>query len=105
MRTYPILYNEEFEKIIDKSVPPKPIITNSSKTYYNNPDGIIFLTVGTAGDKLDSVNESSNYYVIQESQFGFLNIQIENNGKTLIGEFQTNDGKIVDEFYLEKYNV
>ena len=104
-RTYPILYKEGFEKIIDKSVPPKPIITNSSKTYYNNPDGIIFLTVGTAGDKLDSVNESSNYYVIQESQFGFLNIQIENNGKTLIGEFQTNDGKIVDEFYLDKYNV
>ena len=61
--------------------------------------------MGTAGDKLDSVNESSNYYVIQESQFGFLNIQIENNGKTLIGEFQTNEGKIVDEFYLDKYNV
>ena len=98
-RTYPILYNKEFEKDTNKKVEPQPIITNPSQSDYSDKDnGIIFLTVGTAGDKLDPVKERPNFYVIQESKFGFLKIEIENDGKRLIGQFHTNDGKIVDQF-------
>jgi len=98
-RTYPILYNKEFEKDTNKKVEPQPIITNPSQSDYSDKDnGIIFLTVGTAGDKLDPVKERPNFYVIQESKFGFLEIEIENDGKRLIGQFHTNDGKIVDQF-------
>ncbi|MFB5601005.1 MAG: metallophosphoesterase, partial [Nitrososphaeraceae archaeon] len=104
-RTFPILYNEEFENTSNKSVKPKPLVTSHSKSYYQNPEGIIFLTVGTAGDKLDKITEKPNFYAIQTSQFGFLKIHIENSGKTLRGEFHTNDGKIIDKFYLDKHNL
>ncbi|HEX2409115.1 MAG TPA: hypothetical protein VHJ38_18075, partial [Nitrososphaeraceae archaeon] len=100
-RTYPILYNEEFEKVTSKKVKPKPIITNPSQSDYLNKDnGIIFLTVGTAGDELDPIKERPNFYVHQESKFGFLEIEIKNNGKKLIAQFHTNDGKIADQFTL-----
>lgn len=100
-RTYPLVYNENFEKMTDKAVEPKPIITDYSQSEYNaNIDGIIYLTVGTAGDKLNKVKEKPSFYVIQKSEFGFLNVKIENNGTTLVGEFYTNDGKILDHFKL-----
>ena len=38
----------------------------------------------------------------QESKFGFLNVKIENDGKTLVGEFHSNDGKVIDYFKLNK---
>jgi hypothetical protein len=99
-RTYPILYNEQYEKETNKKVVPKPIITNHSQNEYLDKDnGIIFLTVGTAGDELDPVEERYNFYVIQESKFGFLNINLENNGKKLVGQFHTNEGKIIDNLH------
>ncbi len=101
-RTYPILYNEKYEKETNKKVEPKPIVTNHSTNEYSDKDGIIFLTVGTAGDELDPVKEKHRYYVIQDSKFGFLNVDLENNGKTLVGQFHTNTGQIIDEFRLNK---
>jgi hypothetical protein len=41
-----------------------------------------------------------NFYVHQESKFGFLEIEIKNHGKKLISQFHTNDGKIADQFTL-----
>ena len=32
----------------------------------------------------------------------FLNIKIENKGDTLVGEFHSNDGNIIDQFRLNK---
>jgi Calcineurin-like phosphoesterase len=93
-RTYPLLYNYESDG--------DPIITEYNKLEYPPTNGIVFLTVGTAGDELDPVKERPGYYVIQESEFGFLNINIENNGKTLIGEFHSNKGNIIDHFELEE---
>ena len=34
--------------------------------------------------------------------FGFLNVEIENNGKTLVGTFHANDGNIIDRFKLNE---
>ena len=52
-RTYPVLYNEQYEKETNKKVEPKPIITNHSINEYSDKDEIIFLKVGTDGDELD----------------------------------------------------
>ena len=101
-RTYPILYNEKYEKATNKKAEPQPIITNHSQSEYPPTDGIVFLTVGTAGDELDPVKERPNFYVIQDSKFGFLNVEIENNGKTLVGTFHANDGNIIDRFKLNE---
>ena len=99
-RTYPLLYNEDYEKSTDKKAQPQPIIADHSQSEYPPTDGIIFLTVGTAGDELDPVKEIHDFYVVQASKFGFLNVKIENNGKTLVGEFRTNDGYVLDYFKL-----
>jgi hypothetical protein len=101
-RTYPILFNEKYEKTTNKKAEPQPIITNHSQSEYPPTDGIVFLTVGTAGDELDPVKERPNFYVIQDSKFGFLNVEIKNNGKTLVGTFHANDENIIDHFKLNE---
>jgi hypothetical protein len=83
-RTYPLLYNSESDE--------DPIISDNSELSYYNTDGIIFLTVGTAGDELKDIVDRKDYYIIQENgKFGFLNLKLENNGKTLVGDFHLND--------------
>ena len=101
-RTYPILYNEDYEKSTNKKAQPQPIITDHSQSEYPPTDGIVFLTVGTAGDELDPVKEIHDFYVVQASKFGFLNIKIENKGKTLVGTFHSNEGDIIDHFKLNE---
>jgi len=101
-RTYPILYNEDYEKSTNKKAPPQPIITDHSQSEYPPTDGIVFLTVGTAGDELDQVKEIHDFYVVQASKFGFLNIEIENKGKTLVGTFHSKEGDIIDHFKLNE---
>jgi Calcineurin-like phosphoesterase len=94
-RTYPLLYNSESDEY------PIFIKDNFSSNYYHKSDGIIFLTVGTAGDELQDIEDQADYYAIQDDEeFGFLDLKLENNGKTLIGEFHTNKGDIIDHFEL-----
>jgi Iron/zinc purple acid phosphatase-like protein C len=90
-----LLYNSESDE--------NPIIKdNFTPNYYHKSDGIIFVTVGTAGDKLQNIEDQADYYAIQDNEeFGFLNLKLENNGKTLIGEFHTNKGDIMDHFELK----
>jgi 3',5'-cyclic AMP phosphodiesterase CpdA len=101
-RTYPILYNENEELINDKSDIPNPIIALDHQYEYPPTDGIVFLSVGTAGDELDPVKETHDYHVIQESKHGFLNLELSNQGKKLTGEFYTNNGDILDYFTLHE---
>jgi hypothetical protein len=96
-RTYPLLYNPENED--------DPIISDNSEYSYYNTDGIIFLTVGTAGDELKEIVDREDYYVIQENdEFGFLNLKLENNNTKIAGEFHSNDEDvgIIDHFELSK---
>ena len=44
------------------------------------------------------MKERPKFYVHQESKFGFLEIEIKNDGKILVGQFHTNDGQVVDQF-------
>ena len=84
----------------DNRVPK--ILDNSEFDYYNTV-GIKYLTVGTAGDELHEIIDKEDYYVIQnDEEYGFLNLKLENNGKTIVGEFHTNKGEIIDNFNLTK---
>jgi hypothetical protein len=71
-RTYPILYNENEELINDKSDTPNPIVAIDHQYEYPPTDGIVFLSVGTAGDKLDPVKEIHDYHVIKKVNMDFL---------------------------------
>jgi len=95
-RTYPILYNNEDDQ--------EPLISNDSESFYSNINGIVFLTVGTGGDELQDIVYKEDYYIIQKEKYGFLNLKLKNNGKTLVGEFRTgdDDGDILDNFKLTK---
>ena len=86
-RTYPVMFNNA--------------ITDYEKCSYNNPDGQIYLTVGTGGHSHAKSEQKQPWSVIiNHNDFGFLNIKLVNNGKTLYGEFTSNTGKIMDAFQI-----
>ena len=95
-RTYPLLYNHEDDQ--------EPIVIDNSESNYYNTDGIIFLTVGTAGDELQDIIDKEDYYIIQKERHGFLNLNPEKDGKTIVGEFRTgeDDDDVLDNFELTK---
>jgi predicted MPP superfamily phosphohydrolase len=99
-RTYPILHNETDKWTSNGFDIPDPIIAADHKSEYLPTNGIIFLSVGTAGDKLHPVRETHDYHVIQESQHGFLNLELSSQGKILEGQFYNNDGNVLDNFVL-----
>ena len=63
------------------------LLMDQNNTEYNNQDGVIFITAGTAGDKLHHISYYFPYYKIQKRKIGFLNFNLENNGHILIGHF------------------
>ena len=86
-RTYPVMFNNA--------------ITDYEKCSYNNPDGQIYLTVGMGGHSHAKSEQKQPWSVIiNHNDFGFLNIKLVNNGKTLYGEFTSNAGKIMDAFQI-----
>ncbi|HET9807614.1 MAG TPA: metallophosphoesterase [Nitrososphaeraceae archaeon] len=95
-RSLPLLYNNN-----DSNSPI--IIDQNNNNGYTNNNGIIFVTAGTAGDKLHHIDYFHPYYAIQEGKFGFLNFDLKNNGYTLIGTFyDTDDRDILDRFVISK---
>jgi len=106
-RTHPMSYNKvvgvetkDQESMSERTEEEEE--EDDSKSIYENPNGIIYLTVGTAGDELQQIKEKDAYYIIQKERYGFLNLKLENNGKTIIGEFHTNNDKILDNFKVKK---
>jgi len=94
-RSYPILYNNENSKY--------PIITESDNNDYYDPKGIIFATVGTGGASIYPLTGQSPYIAKQHEGFGFLNVDVVNDGKTLRGKFYANDGTTIkDQFTITK---
>jgi hypothetical protein len=93
-RSYPVIYN------VDDS--ENPTITENDKNKYYNPKGIIFSTVGTGGAEAYPLTGQASYIVNQYVGFGFLNIDVINNGETLSGKFYANDGTIKDHFTITK---
>jgi len=96
-RSLPLSYNNDNDTT--------PFVMNHNNNEYNNQDGIIFITVGTAGDKIHHISYYLPYYTIQQGKFGFLNFDLENNGHTLTGTFyDTDDLDILDRFVISKDN-
>jgi Calcineurin-like phosphoesterase len=102
-RTLPILFND------DESDSPTPTSTNEDT--YVNPEGQIFVIVGTGGQSIHKFNGKNPYIVTQFEGYGFLDISIKTTTddggvggeKRLVGTFYDNDGgEIQDQFTLIK---
>jgi len=97
-RSYPILYNNKDSE--------NPIIVNSNKSNYNYDinkfHGTIFATVGTGGAELHNFELKAPYIVTQHRGFGFLNLELTNNGTRLNSTFYDNNGTISDHFIIDK---
>ena len=92
-RSYPIKYN--------KSSPSTPIITSSSKGSYTDPQGEIFVTIGTGGQSLYHYTSKNSYIVTQYEGYGFIDINI--SGSTLVAKFYADsDGSVKDTFTIQK---
>jgi predicted transcriptional regulator len=94
-RSYPLKFNS--------ANPGSPTIESTSTTDYNDPVGQIFATVGTGGESSYHFSSKDPAFVTQSTNmFGFLNIDITNNGLTLKATFFGNDGSTKDQFTIQK---
>ena len=86
-RTNPVMFNNT--------------ITDNDNCSYNEYDGQIYLTVGTGGHSHSHFKQKQPWSVIQNhNDYGFMNIKLLNDGKTLYGEFISNNGKVMDAFRI-----
>lgn len=99
-RSYPLRYNS--------TDPGTPIITSTDRNNYidmsTRPGGQIYVTVGTGGAPLNrALNQQAAFIASQQAEaFGYLDVEILNNGKTLKASFYANDGIIDDSFTINK---
>ena len=63
---------------------------------------MVFGTIGTAGAEIYPLTGQAPYVATQYVGFGFLNVEVINDGTTLSGKFIANDGTIKDQFTLTK---
>ena len=105
-RTFPIKFNSG----TPIGMPLDAIIADKNESNnYTNPEGQIFITVGTGGASLFPFKGKPPYMASQYKGYGFLNVDIinsnNNNGQTkLVGTFYANDGggEIIDQFAITK---
>ena len=104
-RMYPIIFNDDSKN--------KPIVSAEDKVkehsnVFQNPDGTIFLTVGTGGAESMTVSKGKPFSAAKEDgKFGIVNISIKKNDSNkniLTGTFIDNKKKhkILDEFKIIK---
>lgn len=104
-RTYPLVYNSEN--------PSNPTITqgailrsngnNNEENIFVESEGTIFAIVGTGGAELHALDDQAYFTANQFEDHGFLDLKTTNNGKSLVGQFYSNDVRIIkDKFIIEK---
>ena len=95
-RSFPIKFNSNSKS--------NPTITDTNRNTYNDPAGEIHAIVGTGGVNFHSLSSQKSFMVYQQSnKFGYLNIDIQNNGTNLIGKFMSNEGgAVLDQFTISK---
>jgi hypothetical protein len=96
-RTYPLKLNA-----VSLS---NPIVTDRNNSNYINPDGPIFVTVGTAGNELYDLSSQYPFVATQFKRNGFLDLEVSNDGTELIGSFfdSTDDIEEGDTFTISKF--
>ena len=61
------------------------------------------LIVGTGGIDFDHFSNQEPYVVYQQdSSYGFLNIDVIDQGNIIIGKYYSNQGNVLDEFKIMK---
>lgn len=94
-RSYPMTFNNAKSS--------EPLASSSQKNDYRDPAGEIYIVVGTAGRSLYSFNGKASFNVDQFEEYGFLNLEMSNDGKIMTGRFYSdNDGSIKDQFTITK---
>jgi hypothetical protein len=95
-RTYPLKADPENSQA--------PIITSRDSSNYRNVDGLVIAGVGTGGAKYTQTCLIPELAAVQyENLFGFLNVDVSSDGKTLVGTFYDNeDGEVRDQFTITK---
>jgi len=93
-RSYPIKYNDHDSE--------NPIVTDTDKNNYHDPEGQIFATVGTGGASLYLFTGQASFVANQYLGYGFLNVDVIDNGTTVVGKFYANNGNIIDQFIITK---
>jgi hypothetical protein len=93
-RSYPIRYNNANSSA--------PIVTDTHTNNYSNPEGQIFVTVGTGGRGSYNFLSKEPYMVHQYTGYGFLNVDVIDNGQKFNATFYSNYGDIKDQFSITK---
>jgi len=94
-RTYPLTYNP--------TTPLTPVVSDINKNTYFNPQGPVFLIAGTGGINTHSLKNQEPFVVYQQnSDFGFLNVNLNTNRTALEGKFYSNSGVVLDKFIISK---
>lgn len=95
-RTYPLKY--------DTVSPSSPTRTSTSTSSYTDPEGEIFVTVGTGGINFHGLSGKSYFVVKQQAQkFGQLDILMANDGSKLTGKYYRNgESSPYDTFTITK---
>ena len=94
-RTYPISYNPDN--------PKSPLVKDAETSNYHNPDGPVYVTVGTAGVNLYDLLGQAPFVANQFKNTGFLNVDISPSKRVLTASFRgTFDGAEQDKFTISK---
>ena len=94
-RTYPLNYNSDS--------PSNPKETSNNTDTYNDPSGQIYATVGTGGvgiadgESIYDFEGKASFVVTQFKGYGFINIDVINNGSMFDAIFYANDGTIKEK--------
>ena len=102
-RSYPLTYNNNINNSNNKSNNANSTFTYANTNTYNDPKGEIYIIAGTAGKSLYDLRNKADFIATQYKGFGFLNVDITNDGTKLIGTFYANeDASVKDTFTITK---
>ncbi len=94
-------HNHNYER--SKPLKYNSIITvDDSTNNYGDYEGQIYITIGTGGRSLYTFSGKESYIIIQLVLYGFLNIEVNNNGSTLHISFHDINNNIKDSFEISK---
>ena len=96
-------YQRSFPLQFNSSNPTFPKITSITKSDYVNPEGEIFVIIGTGGQSLYKFLPSP-LYVVQTQALGFMYVDFVNNGLTMRATFYGNDSTAKDSFVIVKWS-
>ena len=102
-RTFPLVYNESSFFPLHY-----PEISDNHDTKYKEPNGPIFITIGTGGAELHNFAGTVPYVIEQFASHGFLNVEIKSSKKDLklSGTFYENmNMNKKDQFVITKKKV